>query len=310
MCPEAGPARSAGSSWPSGIAPLTAKQQEVIESRADKKSLEHISHEEFETRLQRALGEMARAINHDGVVAIVFAHTDVDAWERLLRALRAANIVVSTSWPMRSERESRSTAQISAVLASSVVPICRPQHSADEGFFDDVVRALEARIAERLDAFEEMGLVGADYFVSAIGPAFEVFAQYSRIVKLSGDEVDVADLMVLARQAVARHAMRRLLGSDSLASLDADSLFYLTWRWAYLTAAIPADEAYKLERAFHVDLGHLARPGGFAVRSGSNFSLLGPHERRGLSSCATSTWTTTPRRSGASSTWPGTASWP
>ena len=59
-----------------------------------------------------------------------------------------------------------------------------------------------------------MGLVGADYFVSAVGPAFEVFAQYSRIVKLSGEEVDVSELMVLARQAVARHAMRRLLGEE------------------------------------------------------------------------------------------------
>ena len=109
-----------------------------------------------------------------------------------------------------------STALISAVLGSSVVLVCRPQTGEEEGFYDDVVRALEDRIAERLDAFEEMGLVGADYFVSAIGPAFEVFAQYSRIVKLSGEEVDVSDLMVLARQAVARHAMRRLLGPDSL----------------------------------------------------------------------------------------------
>ena len=42
-----------------------------------------------------------------------------------------------------------------------------------------------------------MGLVGADYFASAVGPAFEVFAQYAKVVRLSGDEVDVADLMVL-----------------------------------------------------------------------------------------------------------------
>ena len=51
------------------------------------------------------------------------------------------------------------------------------------------------RIVSRADSsFEEMGLVGADYFVSAIGPAFEVFAQYSAIVKLSGEEVDVPSL--------------------------------------------------------------------------------------------------------------------
>jgi adenine-specific DNA methylase len=260
--------------------PLTPKTAEVIESRADRKSAEYISHDEFDRRLQAALDEMARVVKPDGVVSIVFAHTDVEAWERLLRALRNAGLVVSTSWPMRSEREARSTAQISAVLGSSVVLVCRKQDARTEGFYDDVVRALEARIAERLDAFEEMGLVGADYFVSAIGPAFEVFASYSKIVKLSGDEVDVDELMVLARQTVATHAMRRLLGADSLAALDAESLFYLTWRWAYLSAAVPADEAYKLERAFDVDLGRLIGPSGIARRSGSNFSLLGPHERR------------------------------
>jgi putative DNA methylase len=275
--------RSVGHLYPTLFAPpLTPKQQEVIESRADKKSPEYISHKEFERRLQNALSEMARVVKPTGIVAIVFAHTDVEAWERLLRALRTANLVVTTSWPMRSELANRPNAHISAVLGSSVVLVCRQQHTDQEGFYDDVVRALEERIAERLDAFEEMGLVGADYFVSAIGPAFEVFAQYSRIVKLSGDEVDVSELMVLARQAVARHAMRRLLGPESLAALDPESLFYLTWRWAYLTASIPADEAYKLEKAFDVDLGHLGRPRGFARQSGSSFILLGPHERKGL----------------------------
>ena len=275
--------RSIGHLYPGVFGtPLTPKQQEVIESRADRKSPEYISHDEFERRLQRALGEMARVVKNDGMVAIVFAHTDVEAWERLLRALRSANLVVTTSWPMRSEREARSTAHISAVLSSSVVLVCRPHLAEQQGFYDDVVRALEDRIAERLDAFEAMGLVGADYFVSAIGPAFEVFAQYSRIVKLSGEEIDVPELMVLARQAVARHAMRRLLGPESLAVLDPESLFYLTWRWAYLTASIPADEAYKLEKAFDVDLGHLCRPRGFARQSGSNFSLLGPQDRKGL----------------------------
>jgi putative DNA methylase len=269
--------------------PLTPKNQEIIESRADKKSPEYISHDEFEQRLQRALSEMARVVKREGMVSIVFAHTDVEAWERLLRALRSANLIVTTSWPMRSEREARSTAQISAVLDSSVVLACRPQRAEEEGFYDDVVRELEQRIAQRLNDFEEMGLLGADYFVSAIGPAFEVFARYSRVVKLSGEEIEIPELMVLARQAVARHAMRRLLGPDSLDTLDAESLFYLTWRWAYLTASIPADEAYKLERAFDVDLGQLSGPRGFARRTaGSNFTLVGPQDRKGMKLSASS----------------------
>jgi adenine-specific DNA methylase len=275
--------RSVGHLYPAVFAtPLTPKNQEIIESRADKQSPEYVSHDEFERRLQAALAEMTRVVKPDGLVAIVFAHTDVEAWERLLTALRAANLVVTTSWPMRSEREARSTAQISAVLGSSVVLVCRRQEAEMEGFYDDVVRSLEQRIAERLSDFEEMGLTGADYFVSAIGPAFEVFAQYGHVVKLSGEEVSVAELMVLARRAVAHHAMRRLLGTESLSALDQESLFYLTWRWAYQSASIPADEAYKLERAFDVDLGHLCRGSGFARQAGSNFSLLGPQDRKGF----------------------------
>jgi putative DNA methylase len=268
--------------------PLAPKSQEVIESRADKKSPEYISHQEFELRLTRALAEIKRVVKPNGTVSIVFAHTDVAAWELLLSALQSTGLVVSTSWPMRSERSKRPTALISAVLGSSVVLVCHPQQAAEEGFYDDVVRELEHRITDRLDDFEEMGLVGADYFVSAIGPAFEVFARYSKVVKLSGEEVSISDLMVLARQTVARHAMRKLLGPDSLDALDAESLFYLTWRWAYLTASIPADEAYKLERAFDVDLSRVSGPRGFARQSGSNFSLLGPQDRKGMKLSASS----------------------
>jgi adenine-specific DNA methylase len=264
------------------LTPLTPKQQEIIENRADKKSAEYVSHEEFERRLQAALSEMSRVTKREGLVAIVFAHTDIEAWEHLLRGLRAVDLVVTTSWPMRSEMASRQTASISAVLGSCVVLVCRKELSHGEGFYDDVVRELEQRIAQRLDRFDAMGLVGADYFASAVGPAFEVFAKYSRVIRLSGDEVDIPELMTLARQVVARRALGKLLGDEAIGSLDAVSLLYLTWRWAYDGESIPADEAYKLERALDVDLSSLGGPEGLAEKSGATFALRGPDERRGL----------------------------
>lgn len=278
--------RSIGHLYPDlFVTPLTPKAAEVIENRADKKSPEYISHEEFELRLQNALNEVARVVKDDGVVSIVFAHTDPEAWERLLNGLRNAGMVVTTSWPMQSERAGRSTANISAVLASSVVLVCRKAKAQQEGFYDDVVRELEARLESRLSTFTEMRLTGADYFVSAIGPAFEVFAKYSRVVRLSGEEVGVDQLMVLARQAVAHHAMRRLLGGESVAALDDKSLLYLTWRWAYDGLPIPADEAYMLCRAFDIDMDVLAQAG-MLQREGAGgqlkFRLLGPADRKTL----------------------------
>jgi putative DNA methylase len=260
----------------------TPKDEEVVQNRVAPSHPRHISASEFERRLSRSLTEIARVVKPSGVVSLVFAHTDVVAWEKLLMALRNAGLTVTTSWPMRSEREGRATSGVKAVLGSSIVLICRKTESQGEAFFDDVVRELDKRLETRLDQFAEMGLVGADYFASAVGPAFEVFARYSKVVRLSGEEVGIPDLMALARQAVARTAMARLLGDVSISALDSVSLLYLTWRWAYDGEAIPADEVYKLERAFDIDLGNYEGPSGLVERSGAKIALRQPDERKGM----------------------------
>lgn len=272
--------RSIGYLYPELFAtPLTPKSGEIITTRADKRSPEYVTEEQYERRLQKALEEIRRVVRDDGHVSLVFAHTDPAAWERLLAALRAAGLLVTTSWPMRSERPNRPTSLISATLDSSVVLVCRPANLEEDGFYDDVVPELRQRVAERLTTFEGLGLHGADYFVSAIGPAFEVFGRYRRVLRLSGEEVGVDELMVLTRQTVAHHAMQRLLGGERLTTLDKETLFYLSWRWAYHTEALPADEAYMLERAFDVDLTELERAG-LVSKKGSSFHLLGPQDRR------------------------------
>lgn len=273
--------RSIGHLYPQLFsAPLTPKGQEVIENRADKKSDAYISSEQFELRLARSIAEMRRVVKPDGVVTIVFAHTESDAWERLLRALLQADLVVSTSWPMQSEMGSRSTANISAVLGSSVVLVCRPRTVERLGYYDEVVRELDQRIAERLVEFEQLGLSGADYLISAIGPAFEVFGRYSSVRRLNDEDVSVAELLALARRIVARHAMRRLLGSEALASVDDITLLYLTWRWAYGAARIPVDEAQKLGKAFHIEVDELGGVDGLAQTSRESYGLRGPDERK------------------------------
>lgn len=272
--------RAVGFLYPNVFAaPLTPKASEVITTRADKKSPEYVSDEDYEWRLQASLQEVRRVVKDDGYVSLVFAHTDPAAWERLLSALRAAGLLVTTSWPMRSERPNRPTSLISATLDSSVVLVCRSADLEEDGFYDDVVPELRQRVSERLEDFEGLGLHGADYFVSAVGPAFEVFGRYRRVLRLSGEEVGVDELMVLARQTVAHHAMRKLVGGERLTTLDNETLFYLSWRWAYRTEDLPADEAYMLERAFDVELAELQR-NGVVDKSGSTFRLLGPQDQR------------------------------
>ena len=274
--------RSVGHLYPEHfITPWTPKAQEVVQNRCRPGMTGHITEEEFDRRLGNALSEVARVVKPDGVVAIVFAHTDVKAWEKLLKALRVAGLGVTTSWPIRSEMAGRPVAHVKAALRSSVVLVCRPLRDAGDAFYDEVEAELNRVVHERLDSFEHMGLRGADYFVSAVGPAFEVFARHRSVVRLDGSEVSVGDLMELARKTVARHAMGRLLSAEALGILDDHSLLYVSWRWAYLTVPIPDDEAIKLSRAFSVGLDE-AVAAGMIHRSGKKFSLLGPHQRRDL----------------------------
>ena len=119
--------RSVGHLYPELFAtPLTPKRQEIIESRADKKSPEYISHDEFETRLQNALREMARVVKRTA------------SWRSCSRtptSKRGSGCCghcrrrgSSFRRPGRCDRScaNRPTAQISAALDSSVVLVCRP----------------------------------------------------------------------------------------------------------------------------------------------------------------------------------------
>jgi hypothetical protein len=74
--------------------------------------------------------------------------------------------------------------------------------------------------------------------------------------------------------------MRRLLGSEALASVDDVTLLYLTWRWAYGAARIPVDEAQKLGKAFNIEVDELGGIDGLAETSRQSYGLRGPDERR------------------------------
>ena len=126
---------------------------------------------------------MTRVVKPDGILAIVLLTIRMlMPGERLLSALLILDLVVTIRGRCAPNWLIVPIAQISAVLGllrRAGVPTSKAE---EEGVLRRRSRALEHRIAERLNDLEEMGLVGADYFVSPIGPAFEVFARYSRVV--------------------------------------------------------------------------------------------------------------------------------
>ncbi len=272
--------RSVGDLYPEVFAtPLTPKQPEIIQEPARHGGAD-AARAFYEAQMTRAFGEAARVLKPDGIAVVVFAHKSTAAWETLINSLLAAGLVVSASWPLHTEMGTRLRAHDSAALASSIFIVCRKRQADEAGFFDDVRRELAARIRERLDFFWAQGIRGADFFISAIGPAVEVFGRYRAVRRLSGEEVTVAALLDLVQEAVADYALGRVLnGRYKMGTVDAPTRFYVMYRWSYGDEKLIFDDARRLAQALGAEASDLIRSG-LLKQSGDSVTLLGPNERR------------------------------
>lgn len=260
--------------------PTTPKKPEIIQEPARHGSKE-AAKQFYETQMTKAFAEAQRVLESDGILIVVFAHKSTAAWETLLNSLLQAGLVVSASWPLHTERPGRLRAQDSAALASSIFIVCRKRAAQTDGFYDDVKGELRTRIGERLSFFWSQGIRGADFFISAIGPAVEVFGRYSAVRKLSGDLVSVADLLDLVQEAVADYALGQIMnGRYKMGTVDAPTRFYVMYRWSYGDEKLIFDDARRLAQALGAEVNDLIHRHKLLVQSGENVTMPGPSGRK------------------------------
>jgi adenine-specific DNA methylase len=272
--------RSLGDLYPELFAtPATPKSAEIIQEPA-RHGGQAASKAFYETQMTNAFSEAARVLKTNGVFVVVFAHKSTAAWETLLNSLLSSDLVVSASWPLHTERPGRLRAHDSAALASSIFIVCRKRIADEDGFFDDVRREMTARIKERLDFFWSQGIRGADFFISAIGPAVEVFGRYRAVRKLSGEVVTVAALLDLVQEAVADYTLSRVLnGRYKMGTVDAPTRFYVMYRWSYGNEKLLFDDARRLAQALGAEVSDLTRSG-VLKQSGDSVTMPSANERK------------------------------
>ena len=132
---------------------------------------------------------------------------------------------------------------------------------------------------ERLDFFWSEGIRGADFFISAIGPALSVFGKYEKVTKLSGEEVTVGQFLDEVRSLVTNYALSKIMKTPHTGSIDAESRFYVIWKWFYIDAKVPADESFKLAQALGIDTEIMWDRTGVLEKAGENV-LAVPVEKR------------------------------
>jgi len=272
--------RSLGSMCPDLFGtPLTPKSDEIVAYSNGKEGFEG-GKRFFEEMITKAFQEMHRVLKPDGIAVIVFAHKSTEAWETIIDAILKSRLYLTASWPIHTEMQARLRASESAALASSIYMVCRKRLNPEVAFYNEIKPQIEKRIHDKLDQFWEEGISGSDFFISAIGPAVEVFGKYARVEKLSGEVVTVKELLEYVRQVVSEYALSKILKTPQLGGVDQMTRFYLVWRWTYNSGKVPFDDARKLSAAIGINIEQHWIPGGMIVKDKEWIEVKGPVERR------------------------------
>jgi len=113
-------------------------------------------------------------------------------WETLLEGMIRGGWAITSTWPVRSEREARSIGQGTNALASSIVLSLRPRPleapTTDRRGF---IAALEAELPGALRSLQQGQVAPVDLPQAAIGPGMAVFSRYGAVLEPDGKKMSV-----------------------------------------------------------------------------------------------------------------------
>lgn len=253
---------------------VVPKDEEIVVDRPHELSDSKKDIAFYERELCRAFAEARRVLAPHGIGAIVFASKTTASWEAILKAVIDAGWIVTASWPIDTEMETRVSAQGQARLASSVHLICRPRESADgqavesTGDWRDVLAELPKRIAVWLPRLAAEGVVGADAIFACLGPALEIFSRYSAVEKTSGERVELREYLEQVWAEVARQALNMIFVGADASGFEEDARLTAMWLWTLRTEAgekVAAPEDAEAEEVEAVASKKKKAPGGYPL---------------------------------------------
>ena len=188
--------------------------------------------------------------------------THSTGWETFLEAVLRAGFALTGTWPMRTERDSRSIGIGTNALASSIVLVCR-QRAADAPTISrrEFIRELNAALPDALLDMTRGGVnspvAPVDLSQAIIGPGMAIFSQYAAVLEADGKPMSVRTALQL---------INRFFAEDDF---DHDTQFCLAWFDQQGWATAKFGDADVLARAKGTSVGGLVESGVVASSAGS-----------------------------------------
>lgn len=272
--------RTIGDLYPELFAtPLVPKSQEII-ADSIRQGGQHKAKAFFESMLKKSFQEIYRLLKPDGIAIIVYAHKSTQGWETLINSLIDSGLVVTASWPINTEMQSRLRAQESAALASSIYIITRKMKRESTGFYNNIKEELKIYLYDKLERLWSEGISGADFFISAIGSAIEIFGKYEKIMDYEGNIIRASQMLLDVREITTDYAVHQILHNGFAGDISNLTRFYVLYRWSYGEAKLHFDEANKLSRSANVALEKEWNRPSFIKKEKEFIRVLGPQDRK------------------------------
>jgi putative DNA methylase len=269
--------RSLGHVYPELFATvLTPKTEELIASPYRFAGNKQKAEEHFERGFKRVFATAAKHAEATTPMTIFYAFKQSESdeqddggtrgvastgWEKMLQGLLESGLMVTGTWPMRTERSGRSVEIGTNALASSIVLVCRPRPDA-AGVTDrrGFVQALKGKLGHGLRDLQSGGIAPVDLAQAAIGPGMAVFSSYAKVVEADGRPMRVRTALALINQGLDE------VTAEQEGEFDEDTRWAIAWYGEQGMEDGSYGRADDLSRAKNVSVDGLVRAG--LVKSG------------------------------------------
>ncbi|WP_354635563.1 DUF1156 domain-containing protein [Planktothricoides raciborskii] len=263
---------------------LTDKHREAVANpsrfRDMGTSADELAAQDYEAKMALAFGEYYRVLRDDGVMTVQFNHKDSGAWDVLTKSLIDAGFEITASWSVSTENPQNLHQAQKNSVSSTVLLVCRKRNpNAEPAWWDDLRPEVANLVEQRAPEFEDNDITGIDLYLSAFGPALNVFSRSYPIYNSSGDEVRPEVAFAEARKAIAAYRFRKLVQTDTQGFDSLTQWYFLAWD-AFKAREFPYDEARQLALAIGgFNVSDLDKTHKLLSASGGTCKLLTPTQR-------------------------------
>jgi putative DNA methylase len=241
---------------------------------------EILANRDYEAKMAMAFTEYHRVLRDDGVMTVQFNHKDSGAWDVLAKSLIDSGFEITASWSVSTESPQNLHQAQKNSVSSTVLLVCRKRDpNAGQAWWDDLRPEVANLVEARAPEFEANEIDGIDLYLSAFGPALNVFSRNYPILASDGTEVRPEQAFAEARKAIANYRFRKLVQTDTAGFDPLTTWYILAWD-AFRAREFPFDEARQLALAVGgFNVGELSKTYKLLDSTSGTCKLLTPQQR-------------------------------